>query len=69
MNRIKEVLKEQCRMQSYLCKELDKSSNTVSLWCRNKVQPSLPDLYRIADLLGCEVADLLVKKDQLKDKE
>lgn len=66
MNRIKQILKEQGRMQEYLSRELDKSSNTVSLWCRNKVQPSVTDLYKIADLLDCEVADLLLEKDKVK---
>ncbi|MCB9188036.1 MAG: helix-turn-helix transcriptional regulator [Flavobacteriales bacterium] len=67
MNRIQEILSEQGRMQSYLCRELGKSANTVSLWCRNKVQPSLQDLYKIAELLNCEVADLLIKRNKLKD--
>lgn len=68
MNRIKEVLREQGRKQEFLSIKLDKSSNTVSLWCTNKVQPSVQDLYRIAELLDCEVADLLVEKDQITNK-
>lgn len=69
MNRIKQVLNEQGRKQEYLSRELDKSSNTVSLWCTNKIQPSVQDLYKIAELLDCEVADLLVEKEKLKDKK
>jgi transcriptional regulator with XRE-family HTH domain len=69
MNRIKQVLNEQGRKQEYLSRELDKSSNTVSLWCTNKIQPSVSDLYRIAELLDCEVSELLVEKDQIKDKK
>lgn len=69
MNRIKQVLNEQGRKQEYLSRELDKSSNTVSLWCTNKIQPSVSDLYRIAELLDCEVSDLLVEKDQIKEQK
>ncbi len=69
MNRIKEKLREQGRMQTYLCRELDKSTNTVSLWCRNLIQPSVTDLYRIADLLDCEVSDLLIEKKKLERKK
>lgn len=66
MNKIKIVLKEQGRMQSYLAEKLSKSANTISLWCRNVVQPSVFELYRIADLLDCEIDELLVKKNELK---
>ncbi len=66
MNRIQRILSQQGRTQKFLCRMLDKSSNTVSLWCRNKVQPSVHDLYRIAELLDCEVADLLIEKDQIE---
>lgn len=57
---------EEGRIQEYLSRELDKSSNTVSLWCRNKVQSSLTDLYKIADLFDCELVDLLLEKDMVK---
>lgn len=66
MNRIQRILRQQGRTQAFLCRMLDKSANTVSLWCRNKVQPSVQDLYRIAELLDCEVADLLIEKDQVE---
>jgi transcriptional regulator with XRE-family HTH domain len=52
---------------------LDKSANTVSLWCTNKVQPSVDDLYRIAKLLDCKVSDLLLDEVEIelikKDKK
>jgi len=66
MNRIQRILRQQGRTQAYLCRVLDKSANTVSLWCKNKVQPSVHDLYRIAELLDCKVADLLVEKDEIE---
>ncbi|MCF8417000.1 MAG: helix-turn-helix domain-containing protein [Crocinitomicaceae bacterium] len=69
MNRIKRILRMQGRSQAFLCRTMDKSANTLSLWCNNKVQPSVQDLYRIAELLDCEVADLLVEKDQIINKK
>ena len=66
MNRIQRILRQQGRTQAYLCRMLDKSANTVSLWCKNKVQPSVRDLYRIAELLDCKVADLLIERDQIE---
>ena len=68
MNKIKKVLKEQGRMQSYLADKLDKSANTISLWCRNIVQPSIVDLYKVAEVLDCEIDELLVKKDEFRKK-
>lgn len=66
MNRIQRILRQQGRTQAYLCRMLDKSANTVSLWCKNKVQPSVHDLYRIAELLDCKVSDLLIERDQIE---
>ena len=65
MNKIKEVLKKQGRMQSYLSDNLGKSANTISLWCRNVVQPSLKDLFKVAELLDCEVHELLNSREDI----
>lgn len=67
MNRLKEILHEQGRSQQFLCRQLDKSTNTVSLWCRNLVQPSVQDLYRIAKLLDCKVSDILLEEKEIKN--
>lgn len=69
MNRIQRILRQQGRTQAFLCRMMDKSTNTVSLWCRNKVQPSVRDLYRIAEILDVEVADLLIEKEQLEGRD
>ncbi len=68
MNRIKLVLKqgEYRRTQKWLANELGKTENTVSNWVKNYNQPSVEELYRIADLLNCTVAELLVEKENLK---
>ena len=66
MNRIKRILRQQGRTQAYLCRMLDKSANTVSLWFTNKIQPSVDDLYRIAKILDCKVSDLLIEEDEIE---
>jgi transcriptional regulator with XRE-family HTH domain len=59
MNRLNKILKEQGRSQAYLSRELGKSANTINNWCRNVTQPSLIDSQQLADLLGCEISNLL----------
>lgn len=66
MNRIKNILRQQGRTQAYLCRMLDKSANTVNLWCNNKVQPSVEDLYKVAEILDCKVSDLILEKDEIE---
>lgn len=44
----------------WLAERLEKSENTVSKWCSNKVQPSLENLVAIAKILDIDVKDLLV---------
>ena len=41
INRIKAVLAEKQLTSKWLAERLEKSENTVSKWCSNKVQPSL----------------------------
>lgn len=66
MNRIKQLLIEQGRKQEFLSIKLDKSANTVSLWCTNQIQPSVSDLYRIAKILDCKVSDLLLEEEEIE---
>jgi transcriptional regulator with XRE-family HTH domain len=66
MNRIKEVLKEKGITQTWLAKQMDKSYNTVNEYARNKRQPSLEDLYEIAEILNVSAKDLLIDKTELK---
>ena len=46
--------------QTDLAHQLGKSFNTVNLYAANKVQPPLPVLYRIADILKVDVRELLL---------
>ena len=62
MNRIKEVLMEKGRKQTWLAEELGKSYNMVNAYVQNRRQPSLEILYKIAELLDVDVKDLIVSK-------
>ena len=62
MNRIKEVLKDKGISQTWLAKQMGKSYNTINEYSRNVRQPSLEDLYKIAEILKVEVKDLLTER-------
>lgn len=60
MNRIKEFLEAKGISQTELAHQLGKSFNMVNLYAANKVQPPIPVLYQIADILKVDVRELLV---------
>ncbi len=66
MNRIKEVLDAKGIKQTWLAEQLEKSYNMVNSYVQNRRQPSIEDLYRIAEILEVDVKELLISK---KDKE
>jgi putative transcriptional regulator len=59
MNRIKEVLELRNMSQTMLAELLGKSFNMVNLYATNKVQPPIPTLYKIAEILKVDVRELL----------
>lgn len=59
MNRIKEVLKNKGIKQIWLANKLGKSYNMVNGYVQNRRQPSLEDLYKIADILDVDVRKLI----------
>lgn len=61
MNRIKKVLEEKGIKQVWLAEQLGKSYNMVNSYAQNRRQPSIDDLYKIAELLKVDVRDLLTK--------
>ena len=63
MNRIKEVLEEKGIKQIWLAEKLGKSYNMVNSYAQNRRQPSIEDLYRIADILEVSIKNLLVEND------
>ncbi|MBV6439454.1 MAG: hypothetical protein EPGJADBJ_01094 [Saprospiraceae bacterium] len=60
INRIRAVLQEQGRTQTWLANRLGLAFATVNGWCNNRGQPYLTDLVRAAELLEVAPADLIV---------
>lgn len=58
-NRLKVVLVEKGLSNKWLAKKLDKSETTISNWCTNIRQPSIPTLFEIADVLDVDTKNLL----------
>ena len=63
MNRIKEVLEEKGIKQTWLAEKLNKSYNMVNSYAQNRRQPSIEDLYEIAEILNISVKELLVENE------
>lgn len=62
MNRIKDVLEQKGIKQKWLAEQLGKSYNMVNSYAKNRRQPSIEDLYKIAEILNVEVASLLIER-------
>lgn len=62
MNRIKEILEQKGIKQVWLADKLGKSYNMVNSYVQNRRQPSIEDLYKIADILSVNVKELLKNK-------
>ena len=58
-NRIKAHLALKQVKNKDLAKHLQVSDTTVSKWCTNYSQPSIPELYAIAEFLKVGVCELL----------
>ena len=61
LNRLKLVLVEKDKTGVWLSEQLGVTGVTVSKWCSNITQPTLPTLDRIAELLECELRDLIIE--------
>ena len=59
INRIKVVLADKKRTNTWLAEQLGKDPGTVSKWCTNTMQPNLETLVEIAKCLEVEPKDLL----------
>lgn len=62
MNRIKEILEEKGVKQTWLAEKLDKSYNMVNSYVQNRRQPSIEDLFKIAEILNVGAKELLDTK-------
>mgnify|MGYP001780234829 FL=1 len=63
INRLKLVLVEKKRTGVWLAQELGVSPVTVSKWCSNITQPTLPTLSKIAEILEVDPRTLLNGKE------
>ena len=59
LNRLKIVLAENDKTNTWLAEQLGKDKATVSKWCTNTCQPDIETFMRIAVLLKVEVSELL----------
>jgi len=65
MNRIKEVLEKKGIKQIWLAEQMGKSYNMVNAYAKNRRQPSLEDLYKIAEILNIDIKELIVSNKPL----
>lgn len=65
LNRIKTVLVDKDRSQTWLSEKLGKSFSTINAYCCNRQQPTLEILNKIAEVPNVSIADLIIdnKKD------
>ncbi len=68
-NRIRVILADKERTNLWLADKIGKDKVTVSRYCNNESQPNLHTLFKIADVLQVDVADLLEKNDYIKNKK
>ena len=61
LNRLKLVLVEKEKTGVWLSEQLGVTAVTVSKWCSNITQPTLPMLDRIAEVLECEKRELITE--------
>lgn len=62
INRIKVVLVEKKKTSKWLSEQMGVTPSTVSKWCTNSSQPDLSSLLKIADLLGVDLRELIVRE-------
>lgn len=63
-NRIKIVLLERDKTNIWLAGKIGVSTTAVSKWCTNRNQPAVETLFEIAETLGVDVCELLVRKSK-----
>lgn len=60
LNRIKTVLVDKDKSQTWLAEQLGKSFSTINAYCCNRQQPNLETLHAIANILKVDIKDLIV---------
>ena len=59
LNRLKVSLVERNKTSKWLAEQMGKSETTISRWASNKSQPSVEQLFAIAEILNMDVRELL----------
>jgi putative transcriptional regulator len=59
LHRINEILKKKGRSQYWLAQETGITANSINGYVKDRVEPSLTNLFRIAHALGVKVKDLI----------
>jgi DNA-binding XRE family transcriptional regulator len=59
-NRIKEVMREQGRQNTWMCEKLEIKSSTFGHYLNNHTQPSIFQLKKVAQVLDVAMEDLVV---------
>ena len=67
LNKIRDILRDQVRAYKWLAGKVGNCERAVSHWYRDVQQPDFETLYRIVDLLGVPVCDLLVEEYRPED--
>ena len=68
MNRIKEILEEKGIKQTWLADRLNKSYNMLNSYVQNRRQPSIKDLFKIAEILKVEPSELITNNGLVEAK-
>ena len=69
MNRIKEVLEQKGIKQKWLAEKMGKSYNMVNSYAKNRRQPSIEILFKIAEILNIDARELIVSTKNLNAGE
>ena len=63
IDRIKELLKEECLTQSKLASGIGVNQSTVCNWPNGKKEPSIESLWKLADYFDVSVDYLIGRKE------
>lgn len=64
LNRIKTVLVERDLSQTWLADQIGKSFATINAYCRNRQQPTLETLQKIANILHVDIKELICSSNE-----
>ncbi|WP_410220966.1 helix-turn-helix transcriptional regulator [Pedobacter sp.] len=69
INRLAEVFIEKDVYNRDIAKLLRKSESTISRWTNNHRQPSVEDLYKIAEFLRVDIREFLYPSEWAKSRK